>query len=510
MTLYQKFKKLDINHAAIELMAPKDYPAYFCTPKGARVIGSAGVDGIHYCFVRGLGETVFAVSPMNEPGRNVFPLARNFEDLLRLLLAAGSMAALEQAHQWDEEQFEEFVAENPPAPEAVAAFDVIEDKLGIVPMENPFDYLRGLQDSYDYGQLRFSNAYYEAFDAASEEEPAPWRVTLDGGFRPERGKAGKEISINKQFAWGGEVWHVPAVYLFSGGLVADFCVAVDLERIKAYFQKAKAMEEQGYRPSYEERLLLRREDPVNINFYVKLALNGEEIRNARGSGQTYLSAAITGDDSWEDREGKQVLEHYGLDLNRAWVIRRCTFPWEGRRKDVEIKSLRLYLERGKTDLPGIRFTTPGIGESASFTHPLTGVEHTLTVREVKAQELDKERFQDKEFDFPNHFTAMTYTIHPDLPNDAFMLKDCDNGDSPRRKQSDPHGRFAMSVGAIAMIRSKDGPAEVFYVGDDPLKPHVICSSLHFDPASGPVEWQLVFREKLMEDVNVDLIPERSE
>ena len=38
---------------------------YFCTPRGASMIGWEGADGIHYCFVRGCGGTVFAVSPMN-------------------------------------------------------------------------------------------------------------------------------------------------------------------------------------------------------------------------------------------------------------------------------------------------------------------------------------------------------------------------------------------------------------------------------------------------------------
>ena len=48
MNLYQRFKELDIDHSAIRL-EQSDAPAdYFCTPKGAKVIGWAGVDGIHY------------------------------------------------------------------------------------------------------------------------------------------------------------------------------------------------------------------------------------------------------------------------------------------------------------------------------------------------------------------------------------------------------------------------------------------------------------------------------
>lgn len=111
------------------------------------------MDGIHYCFVRGQGEVVFAVNPSNVVGQNVYPVAATFEELLKLLLACGSMAAIEQAHMWDEEQFEEFVAENPPTPAQCAVFDVLRDKLGITPAEEPFAYLRHLQDRYDYGIL---------------------------------------------------------------------------------------------------------------------------------------------------------------------------------------------------------------------------------------------------------------------------------------------------------------------------------------------------------------------
>jgi hypothetical protein len=63
----------------------------------------------------------------------------------------------------------------------------------------------------------------------------------------------------------------------------------------------------------------------------------------------------------------------------------------------------------------------------------------------------------------------------------------------------------MSVGAIAVIRSKDGPTQVYYVNGEATKPHVICSSLHFEPIQETIEWRLIFREKLMEDIEVTLI-----
>ena len=62
--------------------------------------------GIHYCFVKGFDEMVFAVSPENLPGEYVHPITRSFTDMLSLLLACGSMDAIEQAHMWDEAAFD--------------------------------------------------------------------------------------------------------------------------------------------------------------------------------------------------------------------------------------------------------------------------------------------------------------------------------------------------------------------------------------------------------------------
>ena len=505
MTLYQKFRKLKIDHSAIELGIYGTEGKYFCTPKGARIIGSAGVDGIHYCFVRGHEEMVFAISPMNTPGRNVFPIARTFEDLLRLLLACGSIADIEQAHQWDEEQFEEYISENQPTAEVVAIFDVLKEKFDITPMDEPFTYLRQLHDSFYGGDLAFSKEYYDLLSVASIDNiPSEWKVTLEGGFHPERGKPGKEITLSKQFVWGDELWHVPAVYLFNGGLVIDFCIQVNEERVKAFFHKYKQIEEQGVLLSEEDKLKVRMESPTEIDFHPKLIMNGKELRNTCGHGQTWISSEIIGDDSWEDRYGRWVLEHYDLGLTKAWIIRRCSFIWEGSRK-AEIKPLELRLEREKIDIPGIHFQTLDIGESIKFVHPITGKEHSLTVQAFEQQEMAENRFHDDTLEFPRHFATMTYTIIPELARDTFMLKDCNSGDSPRPKNPSERGRYAMSAGAIAVIGSADGPTQVYFLNGEAVKPHVTCSSLYFEAIQEPIDWRLIFREKMMEDIEVKLV-----
>ena len=121
------------------------------------------------------------------------------------------------------------------------------------------------------------------------------------------------------------------------------------------------------------------------------------------------------------------------------------------------------------------------------------------------EKMAENRFHDDTLEFPRHLAAMTYTIYPDLANDTFVLKDCDNGDSPCSKNPNERGHYAMSVGAIAVIRSNNDPSQVYYVNGEEVKPHVICSSLHFEPIQKPVEWRLIFHEKLMEDIEVELV-----
>ena len=104
MDYYCRFRKLKIDHGCLGIQLLKHYANYYCTPKGAVIIGSAGVDGIHYCTIPEFGELIFAVNPMDF-GDCVHPIAKNFEDLLRLLLSCADMAVLEQCYAWDEEEY---------------------------------------------------------------------------------------------------------------------------------------------------------------------------------------------------------------------------------------------------------------------------------------------------------------------------------------------------------------------------------------------------------------------
>ena len=153
---YEKFLRLGIDLAPLGIERRAENEPYYCTPKGADILGWAGVDGIHFCRVRGFGTRIFAVSPMNSAPDHIHLIAEDFEHLLRLLLACGDAAALEQAWQWNAAQFAAFLEEYPPDAAQKGVLDAIRTATGLTPLPEPWAYLDGLNRSFDYRRLRYS------------------------------------------------------------------------------------------------------------------------------------------------------------------------------------------------------------------------------------------------------------------------------------------------------------------------------------------------------------------
>ena len=70
-------------------------------------------------------------------------------------------------------------------------------------------------------------------------------------------------------------------------------------------------------------------------------------------------------------------------------------------------------------------------------------------------------FHDESVEYPRQIVEMTYTVHPELS-----------------------------------WKELDG---------NPMKTYGICSSMYVELPAEPIEWYMVFHEKMMEDVEVKLI-----
>ena len=507
MSIFEQFHKMKIDFASIGIQQLEHYENYYCTPKDAVIIGSAGVDGVHYCTIPEFGEMIFAVSPMNI-GDCVHPIARSFEDLLRLLLSCVDMAALEQCYAWDEEQFKAFLIDCPATEKQQAVLDALQREFNLEPIENAFAYVKELQAGFDLSHIPYTEDYFDPdMNAAAPEQPVEWKVTYDGGFWSNEGNAGIEVAIGKTFYWGAEKWYIPAVYICDEGLVIDYCLEADPVEIKKFIDKWDLYNEDRNHYTKEQREQIEREHPLNVHFYGRATLNGHPLQNAHGCGLSWLTDYCLPQGSRHDAESKRILEHYALDEDKAWSIRRWSYEW-GETNGRDIQSLTVRMERQQENIAGQHFATPAVGESITLTHPLTGENYTLTVHEVEQQELPEHAFGDPSMEYPRNILAMSYSLEPDIHDLGFMIQDCAEGDRPRRKMNTPnkHSYEPESVahaGVIGVIGGVDGPTAIT-VGRTAHKLHAAYSELHFEPVN-EAEWRAVFSEKLMDDVDVALI-----
>ena len=389
--VFQKFLRSGIDLSPVGVERREDNNPYFCTPKGASIFGWAGVDGIHFCFVRGFGGVVFSVSPMNSAPDYVHPLANNFEDFLRLLLACSDSAALEQAWMLDKSQFEAFLRDNPPTQDQQRTLLELAEKMKLTPMEQPWAYIKKLQASFDYSKIKYTEDYYDVDMNPEAELTMPeWKVYFEGNFWGHSGKdrAGTEIRLNKQFDWAGHHWVIPAAYSCSKGLVMDFCMRTPDEDIRKFMTKWDLHPENDSCEYFtqEQQMQIDLDNPLCLDFIPRLELNGKTMLTSHCCSVVFNPCLP--DRMINEAEAKWALEHYGLDTSYGWMIFRAAFPWTSKRRP-EIKALSLTMEQQSRRVPGPHFKTHAPGDSFSFSHPVSGTKYTLTVQEMEQQTISE-------------------------------------------------------------------------------------------------------------------------
>lgn len=476
---FQKFLRagVDLSPLGFELRA--DAAPYFCTPKGARILGWAGVDGIHYCTVRGSGSRIFAVSPMNAAPECVHPIAESFEDFLRLLLACGDAAVLEQSWQWDEAQFSAFLNENPPTDEQKAALSELSRRMRLTPMPEPWRYLRALQASFPPAEKPSPRlAQREAFDCGLLLSPR------------SRGRFREELALEKSFDWVGRHWLVPAAYVCGKGLAIDFCMRASADELRAFMQKWKLSPENDDCAAFsqEDQLLLDAENPLALSFTPTLTVNGKTLHVSERASASFHPC-------FPDLETPlaPLRRRYHLSGAFGWVVTRAWFPWNGRRP-AAIHSIELSLRRTPAPLPGPRFTVRAPGDAFRFTHPYTGTEHTLTALSLETRTLPETAFGRG---FPTRFTLLRFALDPE-PAEPVLISDTRESDRPVRPEVVEGPSSARAVGVIG---GADGPTALFVSGGA----HTACSALRFSPDTRDIEWRATFEASPRDDFSLSLL-----
>ncbi|MBR4941463.1 MAG: hypothetical protein IKZ19_05635 [Clostridia bacterium] len=484
MTVSDFIRSKQIPVGCLGIQPEDNFTGYFCTPEGADVFGSAGVDGIHYCTVPGFGETIFAVSPMNR-GDFVHPIAECFEDLLRLLLACGDMAALEQCYAWDREQYKAFLADCPPTAKQREAMDVIARNLELTPMEDAFGYVKKLQAEFDLSKIPYTEDYFDP-DMNPEAPPPTWEIFFCENRRSE---AGTPVSVDKSFSWAGMDWFIPEVYVCREGIV-----------VLSYGRADAAPVRESLAENTEISGALC---PLNLDFRCSAKINGKAGIFSGANTMTWLPPLPGEGTGWA--EARWALDHYGFDRSFGWLIRRDSILWP--KGEKKLKSLAVTFSAEPLRLPGACFKTPDVSENVVLTHPVSKKDFILTVVNLREEESDIGNLRPMDMQFPTFFTLMEYRIEPDSADSVIRIEDALPGDSPRHISAKGEDGFDfLPQATLGIIGGADGPTAIITAAPAPQKTTLktAVSSLRFERPQ-EIRWRAVFFQKLWEDLETDLI-----
>ena len=106
---------------------------------------------------------VFASNPETCVDTNVYPLAKNFKDFIRLILACGSANPVEQISWMSKEKFEEHVNDEIKLQtnEHKQILQLLKEEFNLTLIENPYEYVKQLQANFDNSKIEYSDEYYE-------------------------------------------------------------------------------------------------------------------------------------------------------------------------------------------------------------------------------------------------------------------------------------------------------------------------------------------------------------
>ena len=457
MNLYEQYRKSKFDLSAFGIERGPSRSDYFCTPKGAKIIGWTGVGGIHYCTLTAFGDTVFAVDPSGDAGRHAFPVAESFDDLLRLLMACGHEAHVEQAHSWSRDQFGRFVKDNPVSDKAREQIAYLESQFGLTPIADPYAYLKKIYEDFDLSAVPYKKDYYKYVPMEEAPQPKEWQVYFSVFNRKGGETAGTELPLNAHFRSSGCEWSVPSAYICAKGLVLDIFA-----------------EQDTFSPE--------------LDFRAFATVNGKILRESQSTGNIWTS-------EYRPEEMRDVLIRYGFGLDKCLLWRRISFPWATKTKP-SVKSIELKLEPRPAVIEGEHFSVVSSGQKIEFIHPVTNAAHTLTVCEYEQCTLSRDRQFSGGYENPAHYVKMTYTLEPELSSNRFTVSDTKQSDAPKKSASS--GRtydFESSIVLTVPVSDKNETASAI---------RSACSALTFEPQE-KVEWKMIFREKTVQDMQFTLL-----
>lgn len=334
----------------------------------------------------------------------------------------------------------------------------------------------------------------------------------DGKKKKER-EILRKIEVYQPFSYGEQKGFIAALYLGKRGVIADLCVEVSPEKVRAYQEKWQDCAGAGKDLTDEEIEQFEREAPFRFPFSPALEIDKETLvfsgsqsdawNPLQQEGMAPAQEAVSAPYGVDWIVPERFVECYGCDKKAGWFLERMTFRWK-KTAPENPKEFAFRFRAQKVSCGNTHFcTATGCKEhKVKLIHPVSKKSYELTIHSCEPGEIERESaaFQiQKEMVWPTHYAELNYTILPEPKKDSFSVLDCAKSDQPvPKKEMEKKGACAISV-----IGRADGPTSLFIAGASPrgAQKQTALSALHFHPVS-KVEWRAVFRVKEQEDFQV--------
>lgn len=313
-----------------------------------------------------------------------------------------------------------------------------------------------------------------------------------------------ECPVGQTFLWEQQEILVPAVYVGTAGAALDVCAKIPTEEMAAFLKKWDAPRRMSLRTP-EEFEQIEADNPAGREFTAALQLNATPlIQSMRSSMRWYPEAVIqmgnagsAGEDRFENnRAAEEWMTAYDCDRAWCWYFERISYNWSGQ-PILSPRSLTLTFQATPLSITAGHFTTDVScdGKIIKVSHPVTGQEYTLTLHGCAQTRQSFSGIGAKGVIYPEYCQILSYSITPQTDRSTFDIRDCAEGDHP--KKSDSQKSSIREDGSFA--------STLFLAGKNAVPGRLTAvSALHFQPVE-EVRWRIVFQIKPKEDMEIRLL-----
>lgn len=301
--------------------------------------------------------------------------------------------------------------------------------------------------------------------------------------------------LQETVLWGDQELFLPAIYVGTEGVILDICAKIPVEKMAEFLKKWDQKRRLSLK-TQEELEQFDAENPGSRDFIINMSLDDIPLVLRSSSSLMWYPPVLTSfqaaSDNWSnDKTAEELMDAYNCARNSCWHLGRLSYDWNNE-PIPHPEKISLHFEMHKVPVTAGYFTTnlSGSEQTVLIKHPITGQEYTLTLHHCEQTRQNFSEIGQKGILYPEYCHVLSYNISPEPENGAFFIRDCSDGDQPRK---------------MAASDKKNGvdclSTSVFMVGNHYGPDQAAISSLHFEPFD-EVRWRAGFQIKTREDMQI--------